>query len=107
MIISTIHQVPGKQVAKILGIARGNTVRARWFGRDFAAGLKSMVGGEIVSYTEMLSKVRDDAIERNGSGWGKNGCRRYFRSIYNLFSCCWRCSRASSVWDCCKIEIIY
>jgi uncharacterized protein YbjQ (UPF0145 family) len=64
MIIATTHTVPGEEVKEILGIARGNTVRARWFGRDIAAGFKSMVGGEVVSYTEMLSKARDEAIDR-------------------------------------------
>jgi len=64
MIVTTTETVPGKKISKILGVVRGNTVRARWFGRDFAAGLKHLVGGEIKSYTEMLTKARDQAVER-------------------------------------------
>lgn len=64
MIITTSDSVPGKKVKKILGIARGNTVRARNVGRDFLAGLKNVVGGEIKSYTELLSQARDEAHNR-------------------------------------------
>jgi len=64
MIISTTNTVPGKSIKEILGIVKGNTVRARWFGRDIAAGLKSLVGGEVKSYTEMLNSARDEAISR-------------------------------------------
>lgn len=64
MIISTTFEVPNKKILKILGLVKGNTVRARWFGRDIAAGLKHLVGGEIKSYTDMLSSARDEAIQR-------------------------------------------
>jgi len=39
-----------------LGVVRGNTIRARWFGRDIVAGLKNLVGGEIKSYTVLLTE---------------------------------------------------
>jgi uncharacterized protein YbjQ (UPF0145 family) len=64
MEITTAFEVPGKKVAQILGVVKGNTVRARWFGRDIAAGLKHFVGGEIKSYTQMLDKARTESIER-------------------------------------------
>jgi len=64
MIITSTDTVPGRQVAQILGLVRGNTVRSRWFGRDIAASLKSIVGGEIVSYTEMLTAAREEALQR-------------------------------------------
>ena len=64
IIISTTPEVPGKKIKKILGIARGNTVRSRNIGRDLGAALKNMVGGEIKTYTEMLSQARDEAINR-------------------------------------------
>ena len=47
MIISTTDNIPNKEIEEILGIARGSTVRARNIGRDFFAGLKNIVGGEI------------------------------------------------------------
>jgi len=64
MIVVTIDEIPGKKAKKILGIVRGNTVRARNVGRDVMAGFKNLVGGEIKSYTELLSQSRDEAYNR-------------------------------------------
>jgi len=64
MLLTNTPDIPGKKITEVLGIVRGNTIRARWFGRDIAAGLKTLVGGEIKSYTEMLTKARDQAIDR-------------------------------------------
>ena len=64
MILTTTDSIPNKKIAEILGVVRGNTVRARWFGRDIAAGLKHFVGGEIKSYTDMLTQSRDQAVKR-------------------------------------------
>jgi len=56
--------MPGKKVVKILGIVKGNTVRAKNIGRDIAAGFKNIVGGEIKSYTDLLSQARDESYNR-------------------------------------------
>ncbi len=64
VIVTTSSEIPGKKVKKILGIVRGNTVRSRNVGIDFGAGLKSIVGGEIKSYTQMISQARDEAYNR-------------------------------------------
>ena len=64
IIVTTTDEVPGKKVAKILGVAKGNTVRARNIGRDIGAGLKNIVGGEIKTYTEMIAHSREEAINR-------------------------------------------
>ena len=64
MIISTTENVPGKEVKEILGIVRGNTIQSRHVGRDIMAGLKTIVGGEIKSYTDMITKAREEAIKR-------------------------------------------
>jgi uncharacterized protein YbjQ (UPF0145 family) len=64
MIISTTENLQGHKVEKVLGIVRGNTIRAKWFGRDILAGLKQIVGGEIKSYTDMINAARDQALER-------------------------------------------
>ncbi|MEM7297642.1 MAG: YbjQ family protein [Bacteroidota bacterium] len=64
MIISTTDSIPGKDVAEIVGIARGSTVRARNIGRDIFAGLRNIVGGEIDEYTKLLSQSREQALER-------------------------------------------
>lgn len=64
MIITTTHEVPGKEVSEILGIARGSTVRARNVGRDLFAGLKNLVGGEIEEYTQLQAHSREQAMQR-------------------------------------------
>ncbi len=64
MIVSNVGYVPGYEMVEILGIVMGNTVRAKHIGRDIAAGLKTLVGGEIVGYTEMLTESRNIAYER-------------------------------------------
>jgi len=61
---STTAEVPGKKVVQILGIVKGNTIRARNIGRDIGAGLKNIVGGEIKSYTQMTTQAREEAFNR-------------------------------------------
>ncbi len=64
IIVTTTYEVPGKKVSQILGIVRGNTVRARNIGRDIGAGFKNLVGGEIKTYSEMTAQSRDEAFNR-------------------------------------------
>jgi len=64
IIVTTGNEVPGKKVAEVLGIVKGSTVRARNVGRDIGAGFKSLVGGEIKTYTEMTQNARDEAYNR-------------------------------------------
>jgi len=64
IIVTTGNEIPGKEVVKILGIVKGNTVRARNIGRDIGAGLKNLVGGEVKTYTEMTIHSRDEAFNR-------------------------------------------
>jgi uncharacterized protein YbjQ (UPF0145 family) len=64
IITTTTAEIPGKKVTQILGVVKGNTIRARHVGRDVVAGFKNLVGGEIKSYTEMTEKARDEAFNR-------------------------------------------
>ena len=64
MIISTSPEIQGHKITKTLGIARGNTVRARNVARDIWAGLKNVVGGEISEYTRLQAQAREQAISR-------------------------------------------
>ncbi|MBN1387263.1 MAG: YbjQ family protein [Bacteroidales bacterium] len=64
MIATTTDKIPGKEIAEILGISRGSTVRARHLGRDIFAGLKNLVGGEIHEYTELQAEAREQALQR-------------------------------------------
>ena len=64
MIITNIEQVPGKIVAAELGLVQGSTVRSKHLGKDIGAFFKSLIGGEIKSYSELLEEGRNEAIER-------------------------------------------
>jgi uncharacterized protein YbjQ (UPF0145 family) len=64
MIVVNTETVPGYRIAEIRGIVQGNTVRAKHLGRDIAASLKNLVGGELDGYTELLTEARRDAVER-------------------------------------------
>ena len=64
MITTTTDFVPGKQLSEILGIAKGNTIRTKHIGKDIMASLKTIVGGELKGYTEMLDEARDEAMRR-------------------------------------------
>jgi len=64
IIVTTGEIIPGAKSMKLLGIVKGNTVRARNIGRDIGAGLKSIVGGEVKTYTAMSIDARDEAFNR-------------------------------------------
>ena len=64
MIFATTETIPGREISEIVGIVSGNVVQSKHIGRDIMAGLKSIVGGEIRGYTEMLNDARDTAISR-------------------------------------------
>jgi len=64
LIITTSDRVEGKKITKTIGLMRGSTIRARHVGRDIMAGLRSLVGGEIVDYTKMMAEAREQAIQR-------------------------------------------
>ncbi|MDF1820200.1 MAG: YbjQ family protein [Alcanivoracaceae bacterium] len=64
MLVSNIEIIPGRRVVKHLGMAQGNTVRAKHAGKDLLASLKNIVGGELKGYTELLQEARDEAVQR-------------------------------------------
>jgi uncharacterized protein YbjQ (UPF0145 family) len=64
MIVVTLEQVPGKRVARVLGLVRGNTIRARHVGRDILAGIRNLAGGEVREYTKLMAESREQAIDR-------------------------------------------
>ena len=64
MICATTETVAGYRVVATLGIARGNTIRARHVGRDIMAGLRSLVGGEIHEFTKLVAESREQALDR-------------------------------------------
>jgi uncharacterized protein YbjQ (UPF0145 family) len=64
MIVTTTDAIAGKKVVRTIGWVKGNTIRARHIGRDIVAGLRGIVGGEIVEYTKMMAEAREEAIAR-------------------------------------------
>jgi len=64
MIITNTPTIPNKEIEQVLGISRGSTVRARNIGRDFFAGLKNIIGGEISEYTKLQAQSREQALQR-------------------------------------------
>ncbi|MCL2021251.1 MAG: YbjQ family protein [Betaproteobacteria bacterium] len=64
MRLSNTEYFPGYVITKHLGLVQGSTVRAKHVGRDFMAGLKNIVGGELKGYTELLSESRQEALDR-------------------------------------------
>ncbi len=75
MIVVTTDSIPGRRVVKTLGLVKGNTIRARHVGKDILAGLKGLVGGEIVEYTKMVAESREQSLDRlveEGESLGAN-----------------------------------
>lgn len=75
MMLVTTQEIPGKSITKTLGLVRGNTIRARHVGRDIAAALRNIVGGEITDYTKMMAESREQALDRmveEAEGLGAN-----------------------------------
>ena len=64
MKIYTVENLPGLKIEEVLGLVKGEIVQSKHFGKDFMAGMKTIVGGEIKSYTEMISEARKIATER-------------------------------------------
>lgn len=64
MIIVNTEEIKGREIKEVLGLVRGNTIKARHIGNDIVAGLRNIVGGEVKEYTQMISEAREDALER-------------------------------------------
>ncbi len=64
MKLVSIDYVPGYEIIESLGIVKGQVVQSKNIGRDFMAGMKTIVGGEIVGYTEMIKEARQIATKR-------------------------------------------
>ena len=64
MILTTLQTVPDRTIREHFGLVSGSTIRAKHVGRDIAAGLKNIFGGELTGYTELLAESRDEATQR-------------------------------------------
>ncbi len=64
MMLTNIESIPGKKIMEHFGLVCGSTVRAKNAFKDFGAGLKNIVGGELKSYTELMEESRRQAVGR-------------------------------------------
>lgn len=64
MILSNTDTIANKEIVQTLGLVKGTTVQTKHIGRDIMAGLKTLVGGEIESYTQMIMEARERAENR-------------------------------------------
>lgn len=64
MHMTTQDSFPEFEIANTIGIARGNTVRARHVGKDIIANLRLIVGGEVTEYTKLMAESREQAMDR-------------------------------------------
>lgn len=64
MRLVTTEEIHGKTIQESLGVVKGEVVQSKNIGRDFMAGMKTLVGGEIAGYTEMIREARQIATKR-------------------------------------------
>ncbi|SDK19294.1 YbjQ family protein [Natronincola ferrireducens] len=76
MIICNTPEVAGKEITEVLGLVKGNTIKAKHIGKDIMSGLRQIVGGELKEYTQMLDEARDTAMtlmEKEAQRLGADG----------------------------------
>jgi uncharacterized protein YbjQ (UPF0145 family) len=73
MLLVTTFEIPGKRIVKVLGLVKGNTVRAQHLGHDLMAHLRNLVGGEVTDYTKMVAECREQALDRMAAQAQANG----------------------------------
>ena len=83
MLLSTTDTIVGKKITKQLGLAKGNTIRARHIGRDIMAILRHIVGGEITDYTKMMAESREQALDRMEEDAQKMGANAVVRVSFS------------------------
>ncbi len=64
MILTTSSTIPGHAITESKGLVKGSTIRARHVGKDIVASLRTVIGGEIKEYTEMMAESREEAQQR-------------------------------------------
>ena len=75
VILSTLEQLPGYRVVRVLGVVSASAVLAKHIGKDIVAFFRNVVGGEVKEYTEMLAEAREIALRRlaeKARGMGAN-----------------------------------
>jgi uncharacterized protein YbjQ (UPF0145 family) len=73
MIYVNTDWITGADVTETLGVVRGSSVRAKWFGADIVAAIRNIFGGEITEYSKLLAEAREQAIDRMLADAGEIG----------------------------------
>lgn len=105
MLLTTTEQVMGREY-DILGLVKGATIQSKNIGRDFGAGLKSIVGGELTGYTEMMEEARDIAMQRMEEEAKRLGADGIVGIRFSTSAIMPGRSRGYGVWHSCKIQMI-
>lgn len=64
MIITTTDQIQDSEIVETFGLISASSIRARHIGRDIMAGIRNLVGGEVLEYTKLLAQSREQALKR-------------------------------------------
>lgn len=64
MILTSTDEIKGMKITEVIGLVKGNTVRARHIGQDLIAVLRNIIGGEVYNYTKLIAESREQAIDR-------------------------------------------
>jgi uncharacterized protein YbjQ (UPF0145 family) len=62
--MTSTDEIKGKRIVEVIGLVKGNTVRARHIGQDLMAFLRNLIGGEVHNYTKLIAESREQAIDR-------------------------------------------
>lgn len=82
MIIVTTNDVVGKEIIDVKGLVQGSTVKAKHIGRDIGASFKTLVGGEIRGYSDLMKEARDEALSRMIKEAKENGANAIISMRY-------------------------
>jgi len=64
LIITTTDQIQDSEIVETFGLISASSIRARHIGRDIMAGIRNLVGGEVLEYTKLLAQSREQALKR-------------------------------------------
>lgn len=64
ILVTTADALPCHRIVRVLGLVRGNTVRARHIGRDILALFRNIVGGEVTEYRKLMAESREQALDQ-------------------------------------------
>ena len=106
ILVSTMNDVPGNRIVRVLGAVYGQTTLSRGFRRNVSAELKAMAGGEIKQFTTMVNEARETAVERMIAECSKLRGNAIIAMRFDIGSLGETLSQASAYGTACIIERI-